>query len=108
MAFLTITHLPVAVDVFYGSIRDVKTIRQFIKRFSRKDLGFIFDRGFSSYKLLLDLKKENIHFMVPLKKNVKFLPKRFKMAGALVYRKSTLNYHLMVLKAGFDSPEVII
>ena len=101
MAFSTTTHLPIAVDVFYGSIRDVKTIRHFIKRFSCKDLGFIFDRGFSSYKLLLDLKKEKIHYMVPLKKNATLLPKHFKMEGALVYRKRAVAYCKKKNRYGF-------
>jgi hypothetical protein len=101
MAFSTTPHLPIAVDVFYGSIRDVKTIRHFIERFSCKDLGFIFDRGFSSYKLLLDLKKEKIHYMVPLKKNATLLPKYFKMEGALVYRKRAVAYCKKKNRYGF-------
>lgn len=54
MAFSSITKLPVGVDVFYGSMKDITTIRDFIARFPKKDIGFIFDRGFSSYGLLDD------------------------------------------------------
>ena len=82
--------LPVAVDVFCGSIRDVKTIRQFIEEAPNKDIGFILDRGFTSYKLILDLQKEQIHYIQPLKKNATIVPKRFKMMGTIVYRKRAI------------------
>ena len=49
MAFSSITKMPVGVDVFYGSMKDITTVRDFIERFPKKDIGFIFDRGFSSY-----------------------------------------------------------
>lgn len=101
MAFSTTTQLPVAADVFYGSIRDVKTIRYFIDRFACNDMGFIFDRGFSAYSLLLDLKKSKIHFIVPLKKNSKLLPKRFDTAGALVYRERGVGFFKKKNRYGF-------
>jgi hypothetical protein len=111
MAFSTTTQLPVAADVFYGSIRDVKTIRYFIDRFACSDMGFIFDRGFSSYKLLLDLKKKGkIHYIVPLKKNSKLLPRRFKTTGALVYRERGVGYFKKKNRYGFlyiyDDPAI--
>jgi transposase len=101
MAFSTTTMLPVAVDVFCGSIRDVKTIRQFIERFPNKDIGFILDRGFASYKLILDLLKEQIHYIQPLKKNATIVPKRFKMTGTIVYRKRAIAFFKKKTRYGF-------
>src|SRR3989304_9347044 len=48
------------------------------------------DRGFNSYKLLRDLKKENIHYIVPLKKNSTLLPSFAKMAGTFEYGKKRM------------------
>ena len=69
MAFSSITNLPCGMDVFYGSMKDITTIKDFIERLPRNDLGFIFDRGFSSYKLLNDLRGQGMHYIVPLRKN---------------------------------------
>ena len=38
MAFSSITKLPVGVDVFYGSMKDITTVRDFIERFPKKDI----------------------------------------------------------------------
>ena len=90
MAFSTSTWLPVAVDVFYGSLKETKVLKYFIDRFPGVDLGFVMDRGFNSYKLLRDLKKENIHYIVPLKKNSTLLPSFAKMAGTFEYGKKRM------------------
>jgi len=90
MAFSTSTWLPVAVDVFYGSLKETKVLKYFVERFPGKDLGFVMDRGFSYYKLLLDLKDENIHYIVPLKKNSTLLPGFAKMTGTFEYGKKRM------------------
>ena len=56
MAFSASTWLPVAVDVFYGSLKEIKILKYFLDRFLGGNLGFVMDRGFKSYQLLLDLK----------------------------------------------------
>lgn len=92
MAFSASTWLPVAVDVFYGSIKEVKVLKYFVERFPAKDIGFVMDRGFSSYKELLGLKKEKIHYVAALKKNSKLLPSVVKMVGAFGYRKRNVAF----------------
>lgn len=87
MAFSTSTWLPVAVDVFYGSLKETKVLKYFIERFPGVDLGFVMDRGFKSYKLLPDLKKQHIHYIVALMKNSKLLPAFAKMTGTFEYGK---------------------
>lgn len=93
MAFSSITKLPVGVDVFYGSMRDITTIRDFIERFPKKDFGFIFDRGFSSYKLLEDLMEWGIHYMVPLRKNSTLIDIRWmRWKGPFLYRDKPVRW----------------
>jgi transposase len=90
MAFSTSTWLPEAVDVFYGSLKETKVLKYFVERFAGRDLGFVMDRGFSYYKLLLDLKAENIHYIVPLKKNSTLLPAFARMTGTFEYSKKRM------------------
>lgn len=93
MAFSSITKLPVGVDVFYGSMKDITTVRDFIERFPKKDIGFIFDRGFSSYGLLDDLREEGIHYIVPLKKNSTFIDLRWmRWKGPFLYRDRPVRW----------------
>jgi transposase len=90
MAFSTSTWLPVAVDVFYGSLKETKVLKYFIDRFPGVDLGFVMDRGFKSYKLLPDLKKQHIHYIAALNKNSKLLPVSAKMTGTFEYSKKRM------------------
>jgi len=73
MAFSKSETMPIGIEVFHGSIKDIKTIRDFVKRLPARNFGFIFDRGFSSYKLLKDLRDESISYIVPLNKNSKYM-----------------------------------
>ena len=87
LAFSATTYLPVAIDVFYGSLKEVKILKYFKEHYKRSDLGFIMDRGFNSYDLLLELKKEGIHYIAPLMKNSKFLPPTVELEGVFEYGK---------------------
>jgi len=85
LAFSTTTHLPVAVDVFYGSLKETKILDYFVARYTSEDLGFVIDRGFKSYELLLELKKKGIHYVAALMKNSTLLPAWVVMSGAFGY-----------------------
>lgn len=64
--------MPVGTDVFYGSMKDVTTITDFLERLpsvKRRNIGFVFDRGFVSFELLKKLREEAISYLVPLRKN---------------------------------------
>jgi|GEM_PF-796433 len=87
LAFSTTSFLPVAVDVFYGSLKEVKVLKYFKEHYQGSDLGFIMDRGFNSYELLLELKKQGIHYIAPLMKNPKFLPPAITLEGVFEYGK---------------------
>ena len=92
MAFSSSTWLPIAIDVFYGSMKGTKIIKYFLDRFPNKDIGFIMDRGFLDYGLLLDLKKQKIHYIAALKKNAKLLPSKVRMTCAFTYRKRNIAF----------------
>jgi hypothetical protein len=85
MAFSTATWLPVAVDVFYGSLKETKILRYFVERFPGADLGFVMDRGFKSYELLTELRRDGIHYIAALMGNSKLLPSSATMTGVFEY-----------------------
>ncbi|MCL2135424.1 MAG: transposase [Candidatus Bathyarchaeota archaeon] len=90
LAFSTTTHLPVALDVFYGSLKEVKILNYFKEHYKGTDLGFIMDRGFNSYELLLELKQAGIHYIVPLMKNSQFLPPSIELESVFKYGKRVI------------------
>lgn len=69
MAFSTSDSLPVGIEVFPGSLRDISTIKDFIKRLRRTDIGFIMDTGFYSEPLLKEFRENGIKYIVPLRRN---------------------------------------
>ncbi len=110
MAFSSSDSIPVGMDVFYGSVRDIATIRDFLERLPEtKGIGFIFDRGFSSYKLLDDFRRENIHYLVPLKKNsVLFDLRWIRWKDPFLYRERPIRWCTKKTKYGrlyiFEDP----
>jgi len=111
MAFSTNSHLPVGLDVYSGSIKDISTIREFVKRLPERNVGFIFDRGFSSYALLKDLRKDHIHFLVPLTKDSKYMDTRWiRWVDPFVYRKRPIRWGRKECDLGniyfFDDPKL--
>lgn len=77
MAFSTKNCLPVGIEVYFGSIKDIKTIKDFLDKYPNRNIGFIFDRGFTSYKLLERFREEKVNYVVPLKKNSKYMDLRW-------------------------------
>ena len=66
MAFSVKSWIHVAVDVFYGSVRDIKSFGYFINRFHDENMGFIMDLGLNSESIIRDIRKLKIHYTVPL------------------------------------------
>lgn len=114
MAFDCKDHVPVGTDVFYGSMKDVSTIRDFLDRLpvvKNRSIGFILDRGFSSFPLLKDFEKEHISYVVPLKKNsTQFEVEDLKWAGTFLYRERPIRWARTVSDYGllyvFEDPEL--
>jgi len=43
MAFSTKDRVPVAVEVYYGSMKDISTLKDFLNRYPQRRIGFIFE-----------------------------------------------------------------
>ena len=85
MAFSVKSWIPVAVDVFYGSVKDIKSLGYFIDRFRDQDIGFIMDRGLFSEGVIKDLRKLKMHYIVPLRRNSTMVPDKVKFDSAFMY-----------------------
>lgn len=62
-------YLPAYYRLFNGSIKDVKMLNTTIKESSFRDSIIIADKGFFSEENLLFLEKENLKYIVPLRRN---------------------------------------
>ena len=85
MAFSVKSWIPVAVDVFYGSVKDIKSLGYFIDRFHEHEIGFIMDRGLFSESIVKDLRRMKMHYIVPLRRNSTLVPDRVKFDSAFMY-----------------------
>jgi hypothetical protein len=56
------------------------------------------DRGFIDYKMLLDFKKQGIHYIAALKKNSMLIPAEVVFEGAFVYRKRHVSFSKVKLE----------
>ena len=74
-----------AVDVFYGSIKDVKSLGYFIDRFKDRDIGFIMDRVLFSEDAIKDLGRIKMHYIVPLRRNSAMVPDKVKFDSTFMY-----------------------
>ncbi len=77
MAFSSINHLPIGLEVFPGSMKETKAIRDFRNRIRQKDVGYIYDRGFTDYDLFQELRNDEIHYVAPLKKDSTYMDFRW-------------------------------
>ncbi len=92
MAFSTEDFLPVGMEVFWGSIKDITTIKDFLARF-KAEVGFILDRGFWSEKLIKEFISEDISYVAPLRKNSKLLDMRWvRWRKPFTYRGRTIQW----------------
>lgn len=77
LAFSRETNLPAGVDVYWGSMKDITTIKDFLDRLPTTEIGFILDRGFWSEPLLRDLREEGMSYLAPLKRNLNLFDPRW-------------------------------
>ena len=111
MAFSTLDTLPVGLEVYCGSIKDISTIYEFRAKYPTSNIGFIFDRGFSSYKLIAELKDDNIHYIVPLRKDSKYIDLRWmRWKKPFEYRKRWIRWGRKTCDLGyvyfFEDPQI--
>lgn len=69
LAFSRSTTLPAGVEVYWGSMKDISTIDDFLDRLPARTIGFVLDRGFWSEPLLRSFREEGISYVAPLRKN---------------------------------------
>lgn len=111
LAFSTSDTLPVGLEVYCGSIKDISTIYDFKARYPASSIGFVFDRGFSSYKLLRELADDDIHYIVPLKKDSKYIDLRWlRWKTSFTYRKRVIRWARRPCDLGyvyfFEDPKI--
>ena len=63
------SYLPAYYRLFNGNIKDVKMLSTAIKESNYKDVIIIADKGFFSEENLVNLEKEGLHYIVPLRRN---------------------------------------
>jgi transposase len=101
MAFSIKSWIPVAVDVFYGSIKDIKSLGYFIDRYHDHEIGFIMDRGLFSESIIMDLRKLNMHYIVPLRRNSTLVPDKVKFDSAFVYNGRPIQSSRKASRLGY-------
>lgn len=101
LAFSYKQTLPIGIDVFFGSMRDITTLNDFAQRYKRKNICLVLDRGFASYELTLNLKREKTHYILPLKKNAKIINYNFKRDRTFSYRNRNILWGKDRTKYGF-------
>jgi len=55
-------------------MKETKIRKYFLKRYPDKDIGFIMDRGFTDYELLLDFKNKASTTLWHLRRTLRFCP----------------------------------
>lgn len=111
MAFSTSDTLPVGIELYCGSIKDISTIYDFRAKYPASNIGFIFDRGFSSYTLLGELREDKIHYIVPLRKDSKYIDLRWlRWKTPFEYRKRWIRWARKTCDLGylylFEDPKI--
>ena len=111
MAFSTSDTLPVGIETYCGSIKDISTIYEFRAKYPASNIGFIFDRGFSSYKLLAELREDEIHYVVPLRKDSKYIDLRWvRWKSPFEYRNRWIRWAQKKCDLGylyfFEDPKI--
>jgi transposase len=111
MAFSTSNTEPVGIEVFFGSIKDITTFYDFKERYPQSNIGFIFDRGFTSYDLIEEFRENDIHYIIPLKKNSTYIDQRWlRWRKAFQYRKRPVRWGRKECELGyvyyFEDPKI--
>ena len=80
-----------AVDVFYGSIRDIKSLKYFLDRFRDNDMGFIMDRGLFSESIIKEMRALKMHYIVPLRRNSTMVTGKIRFDAAFLYNERAIQ-----------------
>lgn len=92
LAFSTASGLPVGVDVFWGSMHDIQTFKEFLDLADPSDVGYIVDKGLVSEELIRDFSDAGISYVAPLKKDSNHIDLRWLNWTTFTYRDRSLRY----------------
>lgn len=111
LAFSTEDNLPTGVDVFWGSMRDITTFKEFLDLLEPSEMGFIVDRGLFSQQLLERFRDRDINYVVPLRKNSTLIDLRWlHWQDPFIYRDRGIRWARRHTEEGtlylFDDPLV--
>lgn len=86
-----------------GSVRDVTTIKNTVKIAGAKNCFFIADQGFYSDENVRMLGKEEISYVIPLKRNSTIIPKQFdeNFEGIFVYNERPIIFWKREIEENF-------
>lgn len=112
LAFSTATDLPAGVEVFWGSMKDITTFREFLEVLEPEKIGFIVDRGIFSQDLIEDFDEKGINYVVPLRKNSKYIDLRWlHWQEPFMYRERAIRWARRHTELGtlyvFEDPELL-
>ncbi len=93
LAFSTASSRPVGVDIFWGSMKDITTFKEFLDVLDPEDVGFIADRGLFSEELIKGFNAEGIGYIIPLRKNSRLIDLRWlRWHEPFVYRGRAIEW----------------
>lgn len=111
LAFSTATDLPVGVDVFWGSMKDITTFQEFLELLGPEEVGFIVDRGLFSEEIINQFRRDGINYVVPLRKNSTLIDLRWlNWQQGFTYRDRSIRWARRHTDLGtvyiFDDPKL--
>ncbi len=78
--------VPVMLKPMPGSIRDISSLKHELKNINSKRIVLILDRGFASYQIPKELKKQSFKFILPLKSNYEIIDYNLELRNSFYYR----------------------
>lgn len=111
LAFSTATGLPAGVEVFWGSMKDITTFKDFLDILEPREVGFIVDRGLVSEELVKDFQGEGINYVFPLRKDSKLIDLRWlRWQDPFIHRERAVRWARRHTDVGtlylFEDPEL--
>ncbi len=94
IAFSLEDSLPIGIEVYWSSMKDITTIEDFLDKFRERNISLILDRGFWSEKLINEFREEGISYVVPLRKNSNLMDLRWvRWRKPFIYRGRAIRWN---------------
>jgi transposase len=109
--FSTNQQLPTYYKALSGNIKDIKAFKLCLKESGIKDATIIADKGFYSKSNVLEMKKERLNYIIPLRRNSSLISyetikngNKSKFDGYFMYQKRVIWYY----KTKVESEDVYV